>query len=293
MPTKPTEDGGSPPTAELETALRWLASTAEDQRGSVAFVDLFEVLAAIARKGLGLDPWALPESGEMGAARHAAARLAAAGRTNPVIFDVGANKGTWLSIAIEVFAEMMPVIHCFEPFVTNLALLSQHPVIQAGVATVHAIALGDTDGQRVIHSREDALEFTSFYPREFEASKCGKPDHVVLRPQGDVREARLDDFCTRHGIAAIDFLKIDVEGHERFVLEGAGTMLRDGRIRFIQFEFGGTQIDSRTYFRDFWDLLSRDYELRRIMSDGLLPIKQYDVALENFCKQDFLAEWRG
>jgi hypothetical protein len=46
-----------------------------------------------------------------------------------------------------------------------------------------------------------------------------------------------------------------VHGHELQALEGAAELLRAGRIRAIQFEFGGANVDSRTFFRDFWNLL--------------------------------------
>ena len=46
-------------------------------------------------------------------------------------------------------------------------------------------------------------------------------------------------------------MKIDVEGHELDVLKGFGELIK--KVRLIQFEFGGTNIDSKTYLRDFWE----------------------------------------
>jgi hypothetical protein len=45
-------------------------------------------------------------------------------------------------------------------------------------------------------------------------------------------------------------LKLDVEGHELSVLTGGKEMLK--KIQLVQFEFGGSNIDARTYFQDFW-----------------------------------------
>jgi hypothetical protein len=48
----------------------------------------------------------------------------------------------------------------------------------------------------------------------------------------------------------IDYVKIDVEGWELSVLQGFGDLVYNMRV--IQFEFGGSNIDTRTFFQDFW-----------------------------------------
>ena len=100
----------------------------------------------------------------------------------------------------------------------------------------------------------------------------------------------IDDFCRENGFERIHFLKIDVEGHELAVLHGAESMLRDGRIDFIQFEFGGTCIDSKVFFRDYWILLHERYRIYRILKNGIVEIKRYTEHEEIFCTMNFLAE---
>jgi hypothetical protein len=48
-------------------------------------------------------------------------------------------------------------------------------------------------------------------------------------------------------------VKMDIEGHELTALKGFGAALDVARV--LQFEFGGCNIDSRTYFQDFWYFL--------------------------------------
>ncbi len=48
----------------------------------------------------------------------------------------------------------------------------------------------------------------------------------------------VDGFCKRHGIDQIDLLKIDVEGHELPVLQGAEGMLSQAQIHIIRVEAG-------------------------------------------------------
>ena len=56
----------------------------------------------------------------------------------------------------------------------------------------------------------------------------------------------------------IDFIKIDVEGHELAVLQGAVNMINQNRIKVIQFEFNVANILSRVFLKDFYDLLENE-----------------------------------
>lgn len=100
----------------------------------------------------------------------------------------------------------------------------------------------------------------------------------------------IDDYCAGNGIERIDLLKIVVEGSEYRALQGANRMLSEGRIGMIQFGFGGSDIDSRHYFRDFWNLLTPlHYDLYRVMKDGLIRFEKYDEGYECFHYINFLA----
>jgi hypothetical protein len=62
---------------------------------------------------------------------------------------------------------------------------------------------------------------------------------------------------------------MDIEGHELFALKGALAALGAKRIGALSFEFGAGNVNSRTFFRDFWQLLTPlGYELRRICPGG-------------------------
>lgn len=47
----------------------------------------------------------------------------------------------------------------------------------------------------------------------------------------------LDKFCTESNITQIDWLKIDVQGHESLVFIGSERLLKEGKIKNILFEF--------------------------------------------------------
>ena len=92
----------------------------------------------------------------------------------------------------------------------------------------------------------------------------------------------LDNFCEQQGIQKLDLLKLDVEGHELSVLEGAERMLAAGRIEVIQFEFSVANLASRTYLRDFFDCLGPSFHLHRVLRDGLGPADPYHPRHEVF-----------
>src|SRR5688572_32782944 len=100
----------------------------------------------------------------------------------------------------------------------------------------------------------------------------------------------LDSLCGSQGIDRIDVLKHDVQGHELAVLLGGGTMLERGAISMIQFEFGPANIYSRTYFYDFWSLLSDRYFIFRIIPGGIVPITYYGEHLEVFLTTNYFAQ---
>lgn len=97
----------------------------------------------------------------------------------------------------------------------------------------------------------------------------------------------MDDFCREANISHIHFLKLDVEGNEYKLLENSAEML-NGKIDYIQIEFGGANIDARTYFRDFWELLDGDYRFFRILRDGMVEIEKYSERLEQFACTNYL-----
>ena len=82
-------------------------------------------------------------------------------------------------------------------------------------------------------------------------------------------------------------MPIDVEGHELEVLNGCGASLKSTKI--IQFEFGGCNIDSRTFFRDFWKFFdAHGFILFCITPFGLRRVGSYRTIEESFATANYL-----
>lgn len=205
------------------------------------------------------------------------------GQTEPVIFDVGANVGDFsrLILANNPRARLF----CFEPHPKNFAVLEKN---LHGKADCHLfrIALSDKEEESVLfdYAENDGSEHACMHLDAF----CNVHKHFST--EHSIKTKTVDQILEEEGIGIVDFLKIDVEGHELKVLRGADTALKSGRIRMIQFEFTQLNVFTRVFFKDFYDILNERFQIARLLPDGLMLIKDYNPALnEVFAYQNYLA----
>ena len=204
---------------------------------------------------------------------------------NPlVIFDVGANKGQYTNNLLKFFRNSDVKVHCFEPGHETFRVLSEN-LGSAKNITLNNFGLSDKPSESTLYYDKAGSGLASLYKRQLDYF------NIDFEQSESVTLDTLDAYVDRKGITAIDLLKLDVEGNELNVLAGAEKALSDGIIRAIQIEFGGCNLDSRTFMRDFWNLLSKDFVVYRIMRDGLVEITKYDERLEIFtCTNFFFAK---
>ena len=61
-------------------------------------------------------------------------------------------------------------------------------------------------------------------------------------------------------------------------------------IKIIQFEFGGTNLDSRTYFQDFYYFFNEfNFDIYRMRPNGFIKLNSYKESDEYFNYSNFLA----
>jgi len=71
-------------------------------------------------------------------------------------------------------------------------------------------------------------------------------------------------------------------------LSGFGKAIFSTKV--IQFEFGGCNIDTRTFFQDFWYLLTKyGFSFYRIAPKGVFKQDSYNENLETFTTTNYLA----
>jgi len=209
------------------------------------------------------------------------------GVARPIVFDVGANVGDYAMLA----KHWLPTAHvfCFEPAARTYQDLSAN-IAKQSHGDIQAYRLGFSDAERT-------ADLYSYTIEGKEVSLLASLDRrlatqvvdVAVHSSETVRVQTIDSFCVAQNIDSIDLLKLDVEGHEVSVLRGARDMLKKRAISIIQFEFGPANIYSRTFFYDFWLLLSDDYKIYRIVPKGVVPIAYYGEHREIFLTTNYLA----
>jgi len=200
------------------------------------------------------------------------------------IFDVGSNQGQFLRLALERVGTNDVSIHAFEPGRETFRLLAQSV---GGDARVHVnnVALGREKGSAVLHYDQAGSGLASLTKRRLE-------HHRIDFSQSETVEVdTIDGYCSAHAIGRIHLLKLDIEGHELDALAGATKMFAAGAVDIVTFEFGGCNIDTRTFFRDYWYFF-RDagFRLFRIAPSGYLaPVDEYREVMEQFTTTNFIA----
>jgi len=179
-------------------------------------------------------------------------------RPNPVLFDVGANVGRWT----EGMLQRLPGARVF--------MFDPSPGCQAVIrdkklpgCTLIPCALGEQAGQASYYFSSATDGSASLHVRR------DTPFQELKYQSVTVEVRTLDEVIDSLKIDLVDFMKMDIEGHELYALRGAKRALAAGKIGALSFEFGCGNINSRTFFWDFWELLTgAGFTLWRITPSG-------------------------
>ncbi|MBW4646941.1 MAG: FkbM family methyltransferase [Goleter apudmare HA4340-LM2] len=201
------------------------------------------------------------------------------------IFDVGANQGQFLSMAQQHLEDLALEVYSFEPSQYTYKILCDSAKYYDNV-TLNNSALGKQIGETKLHYERDGSWLASLSKRRL--------DHVGIdfKYSETIKIDTLDNYCSCYEIQHIDLLKLDVEGHELDVLEGAVEMLEKKKIKMISFEFGSCNLDSRILFQDIFYFLQAHGMgniFRITPSCYLSPILEYQEVYEQFRTTNFIA----
>ncbi len=239
---------------------------------------------------VGMNYWGgatVGHSGEEFALRYADAKLKRLHTGKVIVFDVGANVGQFAKMAAHEISSAN-MIYSFEP--SGKTYLALQDIIKANKlesqVVAYNIGFGSVEASLTLYSSEISSTIASLYNQANPLREFKNEYKEVVKIE------TIDQFCTVNFVSRIDYLKLDIEGHEYQALLGAVDMLSNNKVSFIQFEFGECQIDSKTFFRNIYNLLKDKYDFYRIVSDGLAPIKAYSADLEVFSTANYLAELR-
>lgn len=200
------------------------------------------------------------------------------------IFDVGANKGQYLNMVYSQLGNKDFKIHSFEPGKFTFETLRKNAPASEKV-NLNNMGLGEKEGEFTLYYDSQGSGLASLTKR--------KLDHLNMDFSGseNIQLTTLDNYCEKNDIKSIHLIKLDVEGHELDVLKGSAKMFESRSIKIVTFEFGGTNIDTRTYLQDFFYFFKeQQMELFRITPSGFLfPITKYKEQYEQFLTTNYIA----
>ena len=196
------------------------------------------------------------------------------------VIDVGANAGAWTTLAREAFPNA--VSHCFEIDEDTCGRLADQ-VSALDRVRVNRCGLSDTSGEAWFKSYPTAPEVTSIFDYP----------HTVpsVRKRGLLTTG--DEYLEANHLDRVDFVKIDVEGAERQVLDGFVKTISRGVIDVIQFEYGRANILARQFLRDMYAFFDTyGYAIGKIYPNRV-DFKPYALADEDFRGLNYLAVRRS
>lgn len=199
---------------------------------------------------------------------------------NLVVFDVGANVGCYTNMVLDLLGNRA-IVHAFEPSHQTFEMLQKN--VTSNQVRLNNFGCSDKTHTMSLYSDKSDSGMNSVYNRRLDFLG------ISMKKTEQSKFVRIDEYCQENQIKHIHLLKLDIEGHELSALQGASDMISSNNIDCIQFEFGGCNIDSRTYFQDFYYLLHEKYDIYRILHNGLYKIDNYSTFLEVFVTVNYLA----
>ncbi len=157
-------------------------------------------------------------------------RIVLGDRSGLTCMDVGAHTGEFTTMLLRILSS--PIIHAFEPAPHSYHQLKNRFSNQAQVKLIEA-GLGADSGTATFNAFDNTT-LNSFLPLVSEgASRLGNPASTATL---GARILRLDDYAASAGLDQIDLLKIDTQGYELHVLQGAAPLFAARRIRTVLLE---------------------------------------------------------
>ena len=187
------------------------------------------------------------------------------GQSGQVMIDVGANIGQ----SADTFLGKGWTVHAFEPDPKNRRRLEELSRYHTKLH-INAQAVSDTSGNKVAFYASDESTGIS----SLSAFTAGH------KPVGEVETVTLADYCRRHQILHADFLKVDVEGHDKFVLDGVDWAADNPDVVLAEFEDAKTLQNGYSAHELAGSLVARNYS---VYVSEWLPIERYGLA-HDWCR---------
>ncbi len=140
-------------------------------------------------------------------------------KVGETVIDVGAHIGRYTLVAARLASKVIAV----EPEPSNFSMLCANIRLNGFLNVIALpVALSRDGGKRRFYLSDRGDTATSSLEREWRSKRSvGRKPNVI-----EVQAETLDNLIASFDLQVVDWLKIDVEGHEVEVLQGGSTTLR-------------------------------------------------------------------
>lgn len=202
-----------------------------------------------------------------------------------IVFDVGANKGNWSKVVLDNFKDIK--LASFEPVPEIYGELQKN--LSGYDLKLENIALSSEEGTADFYYYNEQngrfIGLSTFYRRN-----NAEKDLNISPAKITVTKSTLEKYCSQNNISKINYLKVDTEGSEKDVLVGAENLIANNSIDIIQFEYGGTYLDSNITLKEVFKFLSeKKYRIFKIIPAGLIHISKWSDELESYNYSNYCA----
>ena len=172
--------------------------------------------------------------------------------------DIGANIGNY---TLELLKLTNAKVISFEPLPITFDKLKEKIKLFSDRVVIENVGVGCLNSELAFHYNPKVSEHASF------SEEIKKISYISYDQKIVVPVISLDSYCLRNNITEIDFIKIDTEGYEKEVFEGAKMVFEKIRPKFIQIEFGRHQLFRGTSMYYFSEKLL-NYEIFQLIPNG-------------------------
>ncbi len=158
---------------------------------------------------------------------------------NPVIFDIGANKGQSIEKFLKIFKN--PQIHSFEPIKDEIDILKKKYKDNKNIY-LNDFALGEKNELKNfnITAKSDNSSFNKInLDTDWVKVRSGQNNTNVKNYVEKIEKVKvitLDEYVKSQKIEDIDLVKMDTQGYEDKILEGSIETIKKNKISIIKTE---------------------------------------------------------
>jgi FkbM family methyltransferase len=173
------------------------------------------------------------------------------------VLDVGANVGQFAVASLKIFPDI--TLHSFEPEPSCVRALRRN-LSRFNQANVHPVALGSKLGEAVLHvnSHRHSSSILALGPRHQSAFPQAREIDSIR-----VSVSTLDSELRALPLRSPVLLKLDVQGYEAHVLEGATETLKRVDYVLLEASFRPLYEGEKTFMEIAWMMEDRGFEFLR------------------------------